>query len=410
MKVNQERWKKAIPRKGNHIRVNRKFYYHHGIYISDREVIHFTGEDADNILDFESNEVIKTNLAKFLKGGKVETKIYSNDELDDLYPTNHIIKYARACLGDKGYNLVFNNCEHFANICTLNRYRSKQVEEVFKTIIGGVNMNILNNGLSLLKTAGNGIKNILTSVSSSSDSSSEGNRSVSNINRDPDKVKIAEVERKKELDLREKEIEKINAKKEAKLEIIKANEDMQWAIEEAKAKGMLLTAQAISKLQSNLNQLAEDSFKIIEHSSLEIVKEIERFYNDLEQKIKKDDIDYYKNKLPKLHEQLEKIGDDSPLYDVFIKGIDEDMSSHIKRHNELILKVDERREKLIESHIKSKDKMIESTTRITEKLTSKYSVNNYLVHNNSNDKNEDDLNYNKSIKAIDVEDKEMISE
>lgn len=28
------------------------------------------------------------------------------------------------CLGDKGHHLAFNNCEHFANVYTLGRFRS----------------------------------------------------------------------------------------------------------------------------------------------------------------------------------------------------------------------------------------------------------------------------------------------
>ena len=102
-----------IPKSGFHIRVNRGLYYHHGIYISNDEVIHFTGREDDNILDWSKPEVIKTDLKYFLKEGMLEVKEYNDEELNYLYPVEHIIKYARACLGDKGYNLIFNNCEHF---------------------------------------------------------------------------------------------------------------------------------------------------------------------------------------------------------------------------------------------------------------------------------------------------------
>lgn len=129
-----EIWVKKRPAMGDHIRVNRGIYCHHGIYISDSEVIHFTGNEDDSILDWSKPEVISSDLDYFLKGDILEVKEYIDEELEDLYPVDHIVQYARACLGDKGYNLVFNNCEHFANTCTLGRFRSKQVENVFGTL------------------------------------------------------------------------------------------------------------------------------------------------------------------------------------------------------------------------------------------------------------------------------------
>ena len=37
-----EIWIEKRPAMGDHIRVNRGLYCHHGIYVSDNEVIHFT--------------------------------------------------------------------------------------------------------------------------------------------------------------------------------------------------------------------------------------------------------------------------------------------------------------------------------------------------------------------------------
>ena len=128
----KENWVQKQPQKGDHIRVKRigGLYAHHGVYVSDDEVIHFTGQDDDSILDWSKCEVIKTDLATFLKGGTLEVKEYTDEEFQDLYSPEQIVIYARSCLGDKGYNLAFNNCEHFANVCTLGRFRSQQVERV----------------------------------------------------------------------------------------------------------------------------------------------------------------------------------------------------------------------------------------------------------------------------------------
>ena len=54
-------WEFIKPKRGDHIRVQRSgIYSHHGIYISDEEVIHFTGTDDDSILDWSKCEVICT--------------------------------------------------------------------------------------------------------------------------------------------------------------------------------------------------------------------------------------------------------------------------------------------------------------------------------------------------------------
>ena len=100
-----ENWIQRNPKMGDHIRVQRVggLYAHHGIYVSDDEVIHFTGTDDDSILDWSKPEVIISNLDYFLKDGVLEVKEYTDEEFKDLYSPEQIVTYARACLGDKGY-------------------------------------------------------------------------------------------------------------------------------------------------------------------------------------------------------------------------------------------------------------------------------------------------------------------
>ena len=123
--LDTEIWVCKKPQRGDHIRVSRGAYNHHGIYVSDEEVIHFTGTEDDDVFGTH-NEVLKSDLDFFLKLGELQVKVYTQRELADLYPVEGIVEYARTCLGDEGYNLFFNNCEHFANACTLGRHRSRQ--------------------------------------------------------------------------------------------------------------------------------------------------------------------------------------------------------------------------------------------------------------------------------------------
>ena len=57
----EEIWVQKTPQKGDHIRVQRMngVYAHHGIYVSDEEVIHFTGKDDDSILDWSNQKLYR---------------------------------------------------------------------------------------------------------------------------------------------------------------------------------------------------------------------------------------------------------------------------------------------------------------------------------------------------------------
>lgn len=83
----EESWIQRKPEMGDHIRVMRLggLYAHHGVYVSDEEVIHFTGKEDDGILDWSKPEVITSDLEHFLKGGTLEIKEYSDEEFQDLY-------------------------------------------------------------------------------------------------------------------------------------------------------------------------------------------------------------------------------------------------------------------------------------------------------------------------------------
>lgn len=358
----QEIWVKRKPSKGNHIKVNRGMYTHHGVYINDDEVIHFTGTEDDSVLDWAKNEVIKTNIDYFLRGGQLEIKEYTDDELQDLYPVDHIVAYARACLGDKGYNLVFNNCEHFANICTLGRFRSRQVEKVFDVIIGRRKKD-----MGLLGTIGGFFKGLFGG------SSGGGNRSTSNTNTtyEPDKVKIAEIESETKIRLANMEKERIQLSTDAQLEIMEQEYRFKVGLEEAKALGFNNIANTIVGMQEKLNEVAQKRLEIIEKGSLQVVREIENFYLELKGKITEDNQIYSEEKLPKLLEILEQYGEGSVAHKLYSKRIEDDMNSQLQSYTKQIEALINRQGKVTESFTNSKEKMIEQTTMITNSLIEK---------------------------------------
>ena len=375
MNETDEIWNNKIPKKGDHIRVDRGLYNHHGIYISDSEVIHFTGRDADNILDWSNNEVINTNLEEFKRGDILEVKSYTDEEIYDLYPISHIVNYSRACLGDKGYNLIFNNCEHFANVCTLGRFRSTQVQEFFKLLDltgkdkwpnqqnkGGYNM-------GLLDKVGKFFSGIFGK------SKSRGSRSTSNYNYEPDKVKVAEIEANTQLKLAGKEQERIELMKEAELELLQFNLDSKLAIEEAKARGFNAMAQSIVLMQEKLNDISKKRMEIIQKGSLSVIKEIESYYKELGDKIEADNNNYSKNKLPELLEVLANYEEGTPSHDLYKKRVEQDMDLQFKHHQVQINSLADRQNRIINNFLSNKDKITEQTSQITKDIMKQITSN-----------------------------------
>ena len=356
-----EIWCFKAPKRGDHIRVCRMngLYYHHGIYVAEDEVIHFTGDDDDSVLDWSKAHVIRTSLSRFLDSGRVEVKEYSEEELSDLYPVEGIVSYARTCLGDGGYNLVFNNCEHFANACTLGKYRSRQVERV----LGG------NSDMGIFGWLKNKIFG-----SSSSGSSSSGSRSTSsyNYNYEPDKVRVAEIERDLKLRMADKEIERIELMRDAQLEFIKAQTLSQIAIEEARANGMKVMADQLVILQEKMLDVAKKRIAIIEEGSMPIIREIEAFYTEVEARITANNDDYNTKKLPLLLDMLGKYEQGTPQHEIYMAQINDDRA----RQNQFVIQqmeqVRERQSLVLNSFLATKEKIIEQTGYITQSIAEGY--------------------------------------
>ncbi len=123
-------WERKKPVLGDQIRVRRTFYTHHGIYVSDDCVIHFAPEGNTDVLDPKSARIIKTTLAEFLHGGILEVRVYTEEELKKRRSPFEIVQVAFSRLGEGGYDLLTNNCEHFSNECAFGEKKSEQVEKV----------------------------------------------------------------------------------------------------------------------------------------------------------------------------------------------------------------------------------------------------------------------------------------
>ncbi len=115
--------------KGDHVRVHRGAYWHHGIDAGDGTVVHFTGE----IFDSGNATIDRTPLDAFLLGGKLAIVKYAR-----TLPVEEVIRRAESRLGERGYSVLFRNCEHFATWAKLgdDDSRSEQIDTVATSSAG----------------------------------------------------------------------------------------------------------------------------------------------------------------------------------------------------------------------------------------------------------------------------------
>lgn len=126
-------WSVDTPKRGQIIRTKVSFYYHYGIFVDENEVIQF-GLPNDPGKPAETIKVLSSDIYTFLNGGDVETFVPTREELKNLRDPEEIIKTARSQIGEGGYDILHNNCEHFVNKCAFGKSKSSFVEDVRKKL------------------------------------------------------------------------------------------------------------------------------------------------------------------------------------------------------------------------------------------------------------------------------------
>jgi len=104
---------------GTHLVTSRTGYTHHGIYIGEGKVIHYSGL-ADG---FESGPVEETDLITFSGKNGITVKTYKN-----AFSAQETIRRARSRVGESSYSVFNNNCEHFCLWCVVGDHDSPQVD------------------------------------------------------------------------------------------------------------------------------------------------------------------------------------------------------------------------------------------------------------------------------------------
>lgn len=113
---------------GDVLRVKRGLYSHFGVYVGNGQVVHFSAGNNGE-LNPRKAKIMLTFLQYFENGGQSKRCNRNPFERDS---NKDIAQRALSLVGTKfgGYNLITNNCEHFARFCE-NRIRfSDQVHTV----------------------------------------------------------------------------------------------------------------------------------------------------------------------------------------------------------------------------------------------------------------------------------------
>lgn len=152
--ASEEETPTSVP--GDIIGVDRGMYQHYGIYAGDDSVIHYTADTSD--LDPENAEIQETSLERFLRDateyfilepdepsdGLLDTLLVSvlgntkekgkhnkrdENETPEAFTPDETLERARSRMGERSYNLLTNNCEHFVVWCKTGISDSRQVRQ-----------------------------------------------------------------------------------------------------------------------------------------------------------------------------------------------------------------------------------------------------------------------------------------
>ncbi len=124
---------------GDILYVKRTGYRHFGIYAGNQQVIHYYKEKNPLVSD---GIISETTLADFQGVSDTIYVLNSTAQSDpplfdwivrrllgddiELYSPEETVARARSKLGERGYNLLLNNCEHFALWCKTGIAQSSQ--------------------------------------------------------------------------------------------------------------------------------------------------------------------------------------------------------------------------------------------------------------------------------------------
>ena len=125
------KWELKTPSAGDMVRVKLGGIYHYGVFVSEDEIIQFgLAPNRNAMLKDSEIAVCVSDVDVFLAGGFLETATLDKKEQKKRRKPKETVAIARSRLGEKGYNILYNNCEHFAYECVMGERRCEQADAV----------------------------------------------------------------------------------------------------------------------------------------------------------------------------------------------------------------------------------------------------------------------------------------
>jgi len=103
---------------GDHLVTPRTGYTHHGLYLGNQQVIHYSGKSAH-----DQGSIQQVTLEEFCDGKACRVRDYPFR----VYGRKESVERANQRLGETKYSLVFNNCEQFVTWCIMGFGYSEQL-------------------------------------------------------------------------------------------------------------------------------------------------------------------------------------------------------------------------------------------------------------------------------------------
>ena len=103
---------------GDHLVTPRTGYTHHGLYLGNQHVIHYSGKSAH-----DQGSIQQVSLEEFCDGKACRVRDYPLR----VYGRKESVERAKQRLGEANYSILFNNCEQFVAWCIMGFGYSEQL-------------------------------------------------------------------------------------------------------------------------------------------------------------------------------------------------------------------------------------------------------------------------------------------
>ncbi len=111
---------------GDHLVTPRTGYTHHGLYLGNQQVIHYSGKSAH-----DQGSIQQVTLEEFCDGKTCRVRDYPFR----VYGRKESVERAEQRLGEAKYSILFNNCEQFVAWCIMGFGYSEQINTVVSATI-----------------------------------------------------------------------------------------------------------------------------------------------------------------------------------------------------------------------------------------------------------------------------------